>query len=379
MRSKLKRLNEMGDVKGKYVIVRAALNVPTEKGVVTNQFRIVRALPTINQLRKEGARVIVLGHIGREPEETLTPVAEVLSSYVPLTFVPKVFGPEVQAARDALKDGEVLLLENVRSDERETKNDTGYAKEMADLGDFFINDAFADSHRDHASISAITEFLPTYFGRNFMHEYDELTKARTPEHPSLFILGGAKFETKMPLVELFVKDYEHIFIGGALANDIFKARGYEIGRSMVSDIDMTDSPLLHHEKILVPVDVVVEDAGGVKRACFSNEVKSNERILDAGPASVALLADHVHSAKTILWNGPLGNFEAGYGDQTKALAKTIAESKAYAIVGGGDTIAAIEELGCQEHFAFMSTAGGAMLTYLETGTLAAIDAALKNG
>lgn len=376
MPKKLPRLSDLPDIKGKYVLVRAALNVPLENGVVSNQFRIVRALPTINQLRQAGARVIITGHIGRESTDTLLPVFTVLQQYLPITWAGGLTGEKVTEARNNLKDGDVLLLENVRQDERETHNDMGFAHELAALADYFVNDAFADSHRDHASLSAVATLLPSYFGRNFMHEYDELSKARTPEHPSLFILGGAKFETKMPLVELFINDYEHIFIGGALANDIFKARGYEIGTSLVSDIDMSNSPLLHHEKILIPVDVVVDGPSG-RRVCASTEVLASERIMDAGPASIAMLAPIVEAAKTILWNGPLGNFEADFGQQTKALATTIAHAKAYAIVGGGDTIAAIEELGCQEYFAFMSTAGGAMLTYLELGTLPAIDAVLN--
>ncbi len=377
MLKELPRLDEVTRLRGRYVLVRAALNVPVVDGVVTNEFRVVRALPTINYLRRHGAKVIVLGHIGRDPKETLAPVADVLAKHIPLTFVPAVSGPAVKKARAALQPGEVLLLENVRSDTREEKNSRVYAKELAALGSVYINDAFADSHRKHASIAAITKLLPTYFGRNFMHEYDELSKAVTPHHPALFILGGAKFETKLPLVEKFLPDYDQVFIGGALANDFYKAQGNEIGTSLVSAVSLVGSPLLTHKKILLPMDVVVENGEGRRRVCAPNEVQKDERILDAGPGSIEQLRPYVAAAKTILWNGPLGNFEAGYGEQTKALAKLIADSKAYAIVGGGDTIAAIEELGCQESFAFMSTAGGAMLTFLETGTLAGIDAVMK--
>jgi phosphoglycerate kinase len=375
MRSKLKRLHDLPDVRGRYVIVRAGLNVPVADGKVTNQFRIVRALPTLNKLRQAGARIILMGHLGRNPEDSLYPVYEVLQTHVPVRWAGALTGDAVTEARASLEDGEVLLLENVRQHPGETENDPALADALASLGEYFVNDAFADSHRMHASIAGIASRLPTYFGLNFMHEYDELTKAREPEDPALFLLGGAKFETKLPLVELFLPHYEHVFIGGALANDIFKARGYEIGTSLVSDIDLTGSPLLTNEKILVPVDVEVEGPQG-RRTCPSDAVAPDERILDAGPATVELLARHVTSAKTILWNGPLGNFEAGFDAQTKALAKVIADAPGYAIIGGGDTIAAIEALGCQECFTFMSTAGGAMLTFLETGTLAGIDAAL---
>jgi len=370
----LPTLSNLPDVRNQIVVVRAALNVPIKDGNVTNKFRIMRALPTINFLRQAGARVVVLGHVGREKSDTFAPVYEVLRHHLPVSFVPHTIGEEVEAAKAVLKSGEVLLLENVRQDDRETENDLSYAEALATGAVAFVNDAFADSHRSHASLAALATLLPTFFGRNFMHEYEELSKARTPVHPSLFILGGAKFDTKMPLVDLFVEHYDNIFIGGALANDVFKARGYNVGQSLVSDVDLSAWPLLHDERLLIPVDVEVEGPAG-RRTCSPKEVCDDEKIFDAGSATIALLAPFVDKAATILWNGPLGNFEVGFGQQTADLAKLIAQAKGYAIVGGGDTIAAIESLGCQESFGFMSTAGGAMLTYLELGTLPAIDAA----
>lgn len=368
----LPKLSDLPDVRGKYVLVRAGLNVPLVNGVVSNQFRIVRALPTINTLRAAGARVVVAAHIGRDTTDTLAPVYTTLKEHIPVTWAGGVTGDIVTGARNAMKDGDVLLLENVRSDEREKKNDPTFAAELAALADYYVNDAFSASHREHTSLCAVASLLPAFFGHNFMHEFVELEKARTPKAPGLFILGGAKFDTKMPLVELFIEHYDHVFVGGALANDFFKARGLEVGTSLVSDIDLSSSPLLTHSKILTPVDVVVAK-GGARRVCAPEEVTPEESILDAGPATVEMLKEHVVNAKTILWNGPLGNFEAGYGEYTKSLACEIAASSAYAIVGGGDTIAAIESLDCQESYGFMSTAGGAMLTYLEKGTLPAID------
>ena len=372
----LPKLTDVPDVRGKYVLVRASLNVPIVDGRVTNQFRIVRAVPTINRLRQAGARVILIAHIGRQQTDTLQPVSEALKALVPHTFVPHTLGVDVDSARAAMVDGDVLLLENVRQDSRETDDDGSYAAALASLADMYINDAFAASHRNHASLTGVTGRLPTYFGLNFMHEYDELSKATTPQHPSLFVLGGAKFDTKMPLVEKYLHTYDHIFIGGALANDIFKARGFEVGESLVSEVSLKDSPLIQHDQILTPVDVIVDGPAG-RRVCAPHEVQKDERIMDAGPDTIAFLAPYVTAAATILWNGPLGNYEAGYGEQTERLAHLIAEAAGYAVIGGGDTIAAVENLRVQESIGFMSTAGGAMLTFLESGTLPAIEAVLK--
>lgn len=372
----LPRIVDCSELEGKYVLVRASLNVPVRDGVVQNQFRIVRALPTINFLRKAGARVILIAHIGREPHETLAPVAEAMNVSVPVTFVPAITGRAVTDARAAMQNGDVIMLENVRQHPHEKHDDGSFAAELAALADVYVNDAFAASHRTHTSLVGVAERLPSYFGLNFMHEYDELTVAMQPKDPALFILGGAKFETKMPLVEKYLGTYDTIFIGGALANDIYKARGYEVGESLVSEVDLSNSPLIAHDRIMVPVDVVVDGPDG-RRTCRPEAVQANERILDAGPETIALLSPIVQAAATILWNGPLGNYEAGYGEQTESLAHCIAQASGYAVVGGGDTIAAIETLRVQECIGFMSTAGGAMLTFLEAGTLPAIDAVLN--
>ena len=274
--------------------------------------------------------------------------------------------------RDALKEGEVLILENLRRDPREKKNDADFARALADLGDIYVNDAFAVGHREHASIVGVPQFLPSFVGHNFMHEYEELMKTMKPKSPSLFILGGAKFDTKMPLIEKYLDIYDHVFVGGALANDLFKAAGHDVGQSLLSGVDVnTLKPLLEHKKILIPVDVTVIGNNGV-RTTVPEKVEPHETIMDAGPATIAMLEDYTKKAKTILWNGPLGNYEKGFERQTVELAKLIAESESYSVIGGGDTIASIEALNCQEKFSFLSTAGGAMLSFLEHGTLPAI-------
>jgi phosphoglycerate kinase len=272
-----------------------------------------------------------------------------------------------------MESGTALLLQNLRSTTAEEENDIDFAKTLASYADYYVNDAFAVSHRAHASIVGIPKYIPSYAGITFMEEYTELTKAFTPEHPSLFILGGAKFETKAPLIEKYAEEYTHAFIGGANANDFLKGKGYEVGTSLLSPVDLSKSPLLKKENILLPVDVIAV-TGTSKRAVACDGVLPHEKILDIGPKSIALLAPCIAEAKTILWNGPLGYYEGGHDDATKACAKLIAESSAHSIIGGGDTVAAIESLGLQDSFSFLSTSGGAMLEFLEKKTLPGIEA-----
>ncbi len=374
---RVKKIAAETDLHGKYVIVRSSLNVPMEHGKVVNQFRIARALPTLLHLSSIGARVILVAHAGRDPRVTLKPVYEVLQESLPMVWAGALTGEEVTAKRNALKDGEVLMLENVRSDEREMANDESLAKELAALADIYVCDAFAVAHREHASVVGIPKFLPGYAGINFLMEYEELKRTIKPEHPSIFILGGAKFDTKMPLVEKFLNSYDHIFIGGALANDFFKAKGFEIGKSLTSAIDLTDSPLIDSKKIILPVDVVVDGPSG-RRIVGAEDVEATDTIHDIGPQTINMLALYIKGAKTILWNGPLGNYEMKYDEATLAFAKQVADSSAYSVVGGGDTVASIEALGISGQFGFLSTGGGAMLFFLEHGTLPAIEA-LKKG
>jgi len=363
-------------LKGKYVFLRASINVPIINGEVHNQFRLMRGLATIQYLVAHGARVVMGGHIGSDGDTSAKPVAEVLSQHIPIIFSEEVLGKKTTQLRDNLKDGEVLLLQNLRSDTGEKKNDAIFAENLASLADIYVNDAFSASHREHASLSAITQFLPSYVGLNFVHEYEELSKALKPKSPSLFILGGAKFDTKMPLVEKFLDMYDSVFIGGALANDFFKAKGLETGDSLVSDVSLVDSPFLTNHKILLPIDVIVEK-DGTSRVTAPEGIRSGERILDAGPATITMLDGYISDANMILWNGPLGDYEHGYEEQTISVAKNIAKSAGYSVIGGGDTVSSIEALCCQEKYNFLSTAGGAMLTFLELGTLPAIEA-MKN-
>jgi phosphoglycerate kinase len=366
-------IDEVSALRGKRVIVRASLNVPLDGGMVRDNFRIKEACETILYLQEQGARVVVLAHIGRAENETLKPVYDAMQTFLPALWAGGLIGAEVTSAISHLKDGEIMLLENVRSDSREVSNDDAFARELAAHGTIYINDAFADSHREHASIVGIPTHLPSYAGFLFTREYDALSKAFDPALPALFILGGAKFETKLPLVERFIEKYNHVFIGGAIANDFLKGKGYEVGKSKVSDVDLSSSPLLNDPRIIIPDDVIVSGLHGrvVKAA---DAVMKDESILDIGPGTIQKLAPIISGAQTILWNGPPGAYEDGYTDATNALAKMIADAKGESIIGGGDTIAAIKALGLNEKFDFISTAGGAMLQFLENETLPGIEA-----
>lgn len=370
--SKLPFITDRTDLRGKRIIVRASLNVPLENGTVRNYFRLMRAMPTLMHLTHAGAKVIVIGHIGRDPNLSLQPVHEVLKDHLDIAWSDAVVGDAVTKQVEALAEGQALLLQNLRAHEGETKNDPDFAAALAELGDLYVNDSFSVSHREHASIVGLPQHLPSCFGLTFRQEYTQLIKSMDPISPAIFILGGAKFETKQPLIEKYMKKYDTVFVGGALANDFFKAQGYEVGTSLVSKTPVPDE-LTQSKKVMLPVDVTVQGEQSI-RVTTPDAVEADENILDAGPATVAQLAEYIANASMVLWNGPLGDYERGFGEQTRAVAKLIAESDAYSVVGGGDTIAAIEALALNDQFGFLSTAGGAMLAFLEHGSLVGIDA-----
>ncbi len=375
MSKKLPSIKDATGLAGSCVLVRASLNVPVANGVVTNQFRIMRALPTLNYLRQAGAKVVVVAHIGREQSDTLKPVFDVLEPLVPITWCDEVVGEKATAAVKGLEPGEMVLLENVRQDSRETDNDPAFGQELAALADIYVNDAFAASHRAHASLVEAPKHIPAYVGFNFVHEHEEIMKTVEPATPSLFMLCGAKFDTKLPLVDKYASKYTNIFIGGALANDMFKAKGYEIGQSLTSDVDLKEMAVMNHLNIMLPIDVTVTGENGV-RVTTPEQVEPHEYIYDSGPRTTEMLAEKIAAAQTILWNGPFGNYEKGFNVQTEAVARLVAQAPGYSLVGGGDTIAAIEALCIQEKLGFLSTAGGAMLHFLEHQTLPALDAIL---
>lgn len=359
---------------GKRVLVRAGLDVPlTEEGNVADSFRLQRAAKTLSYLSTVGARTIVISHIGREGD-SLAPVADALRRFVPVTFVPDIVGRYAHDAAHAMKEGEILLLENLRRDVREDGNDEVFARALAGLAELYVDDAFSNAHRAHTSMIGVAKVLPHYAGFLMRDEVLALTKARTPSSPSLAIIGGAKFETKEPLIETLLDVYDMVFVCGALANDILKARGFPVGRSMVSDVPPPER-IVSHKRLLASSDVTVERPDGQAFAKRVQDVSSDERIVDFGPDTFAVLAPVIAAAKSVLWNGPSGVYEEGYVSWTHAIAEAIAESRAHSVIGGNNTIAAIHSSGVgEDRFTFLSTGGGAMVEFLLKGTLPAIDA-----
>lgn len=374
---RMRTIRDIEQLAGKKVLVRADLNVPIKDGIVTNDYRIKKALPTIEYLRSHGARVILISHLGRDPNESLKPVYEAMQTLTQLSFVPKLLGEEVTGAIANMQNGDVLLLENLRSDAREEGNDEMFGRSLAALADVYVNEAFSASHRTHASIVGVPKYLKGYAGLQFGDEVAHLTQALAPETPSLCILGGAKFETKEAFIKAVLARYDHVFLGGALANDAFAARNMPVGRSLVSDHPEGLAPILDNEKIMLPVDVTVDGPAG-SSVRTPGDVRADEAILDAGPETVTELGRYIMHAKTILWNGPVGNFENGFSMQTESIARLVADSTARSYVGGGDTEAAIEKLGIAQHFTFVSTGGGAMLDFLVDGELPGIDALIAS-
>ncbi len=364
----MKSIKEAGDLKGKSVLVRIDID---DHGV--NTLPVEALKPTLSYLKMSGARTILLGHIGRDGHISSSKIFDILKKEIELSFVPDITGDIAKTSIDKMQDGEVVLLENVRGDKREMENDEAFSKELASLADIYVNDAFSVSHREHASIAGVTKYLPSYAGLRLLKEIDELSKILSPESPSMFILSGAKIETKLPLVEKFLTIYDHVFIGGVLANDIFKAKGFETGVSVTSNGSVDMSSLLNNEKILIPSDVIVRE-GSKSTIKKANEVLKREKIVDAGPETVATLSAKIKDMNCVVWNGPLGEYEIGFDKSTKDLAVSIAESRAYSVIGGGDTLNAIESLNIEEKYSFVSTGGGAMLEFLLHGTLPGIEA-----
>ena len=369
------------------VLVRVDFNVPVENGVVVDDFRIRSCLATINHLREHGARVILMAHTESISGDngSLKPAADSLNKLgVPALFIPDIRNAH-EIIENKLQSGGCCVLENLRFDEGEKKNDAKFSEQLASLGDIYVNEAFSVSHRKHASIVGVPRFLPSYAGLQFEKEVANLSRAFKPDRPFLLVMGGAKFDTKLPLLQKFFSIADKIFVGGALAHDIYKAKGYEIGKSLVSSgIDNGLNSYINDPKLIIPCDVVVEN-GIVKDP---SGLSSSDSIMDAGPRTMEVLSEEIVKAKFILWNGPLGHYEGGYKGPTLELAKMIGDAtkkidgsistndseEVVSIVGGGDTLAAIEELGIFEEFTFVSTAGGAMLDYLSTETLPGIKA-----
>jgi phosphoglycerate kinase len=390
------------DVHGKRVLVRVDFNVPIEGGIVADPTRITRVLPTIARLAREGAKVIVLSHLGRpkgviSPETSLKPVADKMKELMDGTsvrFIGDCIGEEARNGLRTLRPGDVAVLENVRFYPGEEKNDPNFAKRLAEHGDLYVDDAFSSAHRAHASIEAITRLLPSYAGLLMMAEISALGEAlETPERPVMAIVGGAKVSTKIEVLTNLVARMDVLVVGGGMANTFLLANGVKIGASFAEpDFVATAKDILARSKasgceIVLPSDVVVAEAleeGVDWQVCPVGDVPQDAMILDFGPDSVADLTRRLTGIRTVLWNGPLGAFEtAPFGAATFAVAKEVARltkaGKLISVAGGGDTVRALNEAHVADDFSYVSTAGGAFLEWLGGHELPAVAALAGSG
>ncbi len=378
------------EVAGKRVLVRADFNVPlNEAGEITDDTRIRAALPTIEYLRNQGAMVILCSHLGRPKGKVveamrLTPVARRLSELLkaPVTKTENCIGSEVERVAAAMKPGDVVLLENLRFHAAETENDPDFAKQLAGIACVYVNDAFGTAHRAHASTEGVAHYLPAVAGFLMERELAFLGKALAePTPPFVAILGGAKVSDKIGVIENLLPKVDYLIVGGGMANTFLKAQGREVGESLVEDdkLDLAKDLLKRAgSKLVLPVDVVVADrfaADAEHNTVAIDKVPDNWRILDIGPKSVESFQNTLQTAKTVVWNGPMGVFEfPTFAAGTVAIAKALAGTTATTIIGGGDSAAAVKQAGLTESMTHISTGGGASLEFLEGKVLPGVAA-----
>ena len=381
------------DVDGKRVLCRVDFNVPIKDGVVGDTTRISAALPTIKYLVEHNARVILMSHLGRpkgdgpEPELSLKPVAEKLAemSGLPVQFVADTYGDEAKAAVDALESGHVLVLENVRFDKREKKNDPEIAKKLASYGDIFVLDAFGTAHRAQGSVVGPAAYIPAVAGFLLEKEVDTLTGIfADPERPFVAIVGGSKVSSKIGVLDHLIDSADTLIIGGGMAYTFFLAKDYTVGTSLKEEdwVERAGEMLKKAEdkgvKILLPVDNVVTDHFGedaVGEVVDSDKIPDDRMGMDIGPKTEALYAEAIKGAKTVFWNGPMGVFEMDqFAHGTEAVARAVADSDCTSIIGGGDSVAAINKFGRADKMSWISTGGGASMELVEGKALPGVEA-----
>lgn len=359
--------------------MREDLNVPMKDGAITDDTRIRAAVPTLQHLAERGAKVVVMSHLGRpkahEPELSLKPVAAALGHATghDVAFAEDCVGEKASSAVEKLQPGQILLLENVRYHKEDEANDAEFARKLAALGDIYVNDAFAASHRAHASVVGVAAYLPAYAGELMEAELAALHRALDePKRPLVAVVGGAKVSTKVGVLRHLLSKVDALLIGGAMANTFFKADGKPTGAGLVEDAALDEARAVAASaagKLILPVDLVCArkmEAGQALRIMDAAAVEPGWMALDIGPRSVTLFAERLRGAGTIIWNGPVGVAEiADFADGTKAVGDAMARSGAFTLVGGGDTVAAIDAMGMAARFSHVSTGGGATLEYLE--------------
>ena len=362
------------DVAGKRVLVREDFNVPLKDGRIADDTRIRAAQPTLESLRRRHARVVVMSHLGRpegKPDKKLSlkPVAERLRC----AFAEDCIGEAAQNAVGRLRDGDIVLLENLRFHPEEEANDADFARRLAGLGQLYVDDAFAATHRAHASVVGVAKYLPAYAGHLMLAELEALHKALdSPRRPLVAVVGGAKISTKAGVLRHLLPKVDALLVGGAMANTFFKARGLEVGASLVEDSALDEARAVEKlaaSKLLLPVDAVCArkpEAGQETRVMAVDAVEPGWMVLDIGPDSIKIFTEQLAGAGTVVWNGPVGMSEIPeFSVGTLRVGEAIAASGAYSLVGGGDTAAAVDALGLAGRFSHVSTGGGATLEYME--------------
>ena len=381
-------------LKGKKVIVRVDLNVPMKDGVITESSRIIKILPTIKLLIEKKAKIIIFSHIGRPKGKvvsgmSLKPISNKLSDLLnkEVIFNKNVISEKISAEIDKIKDGSVMMMENIRFYDGEEKNDDTFSKTISNLGDIYVNDAFSCSHRAHSSIEGITKYIPSYCGLQLVDEINALKKITSEiKRPVTCIIGGSKISTKIKIISNLIKDFDNIIIVGGMGNAMLKNTGINIGKSVCDEGyknlvgEIIEKSETHNCKIYYPIDVVVSktlDGNGTIKEI--TEVNNDEMILDIGPKTIESIKDIINDTNTVLWNGPAGYFEnPNFANGTKKIIEIIAnkklKDKIYAVAGGGETVAVINRFNKFNTFNFVSTAGGAFLEYLEGKELPGIKA-----
>jgi len=377
---KLDSIKKIKGLKNKKVLVRVDFNVPLEKGKIKDDYRIVSAVPTINYLTEAGAKVILMAHLGDPgakvvPALSLKPVAKRLSQILkkPVNFVAETVGYRADEEVKKMLAGEIIFLENLRFNDGELKDDFKFAKRLAGHADVYVNEAFSVCHRKQASVSAIRKILPTYYGLQLVNEVKNLDKILKPVKPLIVIMGGSKISTKAPIISRMYEKADKILLGGGLANNFFKHQKLEIGKSLADgDSEVFVKGFFKGkklaDKIILPIDVVVCGRNKLPKIKKVSEVLKTDSIFDIGPETIALFSNYIKTAQTIVWNGPLGKFEENsYKHGTLAIATAVAArstGKAFGLVGGGETVEALKQTKMEAYVDFVSTAGGAMLSYL---------------